>query len=36
VAVAAIKLHDGLSNAIEGMTRFVLFAAVLMLAGLGM
>jgi len=36
VAVAAINLHDGETNAIEGMTHFVLFAAFLMLAGLGM
>jgi Ca2+:H+ antiporter len=36
LAVAAINLHDGETNAIEGMTHFVLFAAFLMLAGLGM
>lgn len=35
LAVAAINLHDGESNAIEGSTHFVLFAAFLMLAGLG-
>jgi len=35
LAVAAINLHDGESNAIEGTTHFVLFAAFLMLAGLG-
>jgi Ca2+:H+ antiporter len=36
VAVAEIDLHDGETNAIDGMTHFVLFAAFLMLAGLGM
>jgi Ca2+:H+ antiporter len=36
LAVAAINLHDGETNAIEGMTHFVLFAAFLMLASLGM
>jgi Ca2+:H+ antiporter len=36
LAVAAINLHDGETNAIEGMTHFVLFAAFLMLAGLSM
>jgi Ca2+:H+ antiporter len=35
LAVAAINLHDGETNAIEGLTHFVLFAAFLMLAGLG-
>jgi Ca2+:H+ antiporter len=35
LVVAAINLHDGETNAIEGMTHFVLFAAFLMLAGLG-
>ncbi|WP_374347384.1 calcium:proton antiporter [Chitinimonas sp.] len=34
--VAAINLHDGETNAIEGMTHFVLFAAFLMLAALGL
>jgi Ca2+:H+ antiporter len=34
--VAAINLHDGETNAIEGMTHFVLFTAFLMLAVLGM
>ncbi|SDV46673.1 calcium:proton antiporter [Chitinasiproducens palmae] len=33
--VAAINLHDGETNAIEGLTHFVLFAAFLMLAVLG-
>jgi Ca2+:H+ antiporter len=36
LAVAAINLHDGETNAIEGMTHFVLCAAFLMLAGLGL
>jgi Ca2+:H+ antiporter len=36
LAVAAINLHDGETNAIEGLTHFVLFATFLMLAGLGM
>jgi Ca2+:H+ antiporter len=36
IAVAAINLHDGETNAIEGMTHFVLFSAFLMLAGMGM
>jgi len=36
LAVAAINLHDGETNAIEGTTHFVLFAAFLMLAGLGL
>ncbi len=34
--VAAINLHDGETNAIEGMTHVVLFATFLMLACLGM
>lgn len=33
---AAINLNDGQSNAIEGMTHFVLFATFLMLASLGL
>ncbi|GGP22447.1 calcium:proton antiporter [Silvimonas iriomotensis] len=33
---AAINLHDGETNAIEGLTHFVLFATFLMLAALGM
>ncbi|HEY9104239.1 calcium:proton antiporter [Chitinimonas sp.] len=33
--VAAINLHDGETNAIEGVTHFVLFATFLMLAGMG-
>lgn len=33
---AAINLGDGQSNAIEGMTHFVLFATFLMLSGLGL
>lgn len=36
LAVAAINLHDGETNAIEGLTHFVLFAAFLMLAGMGL
>lgn len=35
LAVAAINLHDGETNAIEGLTHFVLFATFLMLAFLG-
>ena len=35
LTIAAINLHDGETNAIEGMTHFVLFAAFLMLAALG-
>lgn len=35
LGVAAINLHDGETNAIEGLTHFVLFATFLMLAGLG-
>jgi len=34
--VATINLHDGETNAIEGMTHFVLFMAFAMLATLGM
>lgn len=34
--VATINLHDGETNAIEGMTHFVLFMAFAMLASLGM
>lgn len=34
--VAAINLNDGQTNAIEGMTHFVLFGAFLMLLGLGL
>lgn len=33
---AAINLHDGETNAIEGTTHFVLFAAFLMLSALGL
>jgi len=33
--VATINVHDGETNAIEGMTHFVLFMAFLMLAALG-
>ena len=33
--VAAINVHDGETNAIEGLTHFVLFAAFLMLAAMG-
>jgi Ca2+:H+ antiporter len=33
--VASINIHDGETNAIEGMTHFVLFMAFLMLASLG-
>lgn len=36
LVVAAINLHDGETNAIEGMTHFVLFATFLMLASLGL
>jgi Ca2+:H+ antiporter len=35
LVVAGINLHDGETNAIEGMTHFVLFATFLMLASLG-
>lgn len=34
--VAAINLNDGQTNAIEGMTHFVLFGTFLMLLGLGL
>ncbi len=34
--VAAINLNDGQTNAIEGMTHFILFGAFLMLLGLGL
>lgn len=34
--VASINLHDGETNAIEGMTHFVLFMAFVMLAVMGM
>jgi len=34
--VAAINLNDGQTNAIEGMTHFVLFGAFLMLLCLGL
>lgn len=33
--VAMMNLHDGKSNAIEGMTHFVLFATFIMLAVIG-
>jgi len=33
--VAMVNVHDGETNAIEGMTHFVLFLAFLMLAALG-
>jgi Ca2+:H+ antiporter len=33
--VASVNIHDGETNAIEGMTHFVLFMAFLMLAALG-
>jgi len=33
--VATINIHDGETNAIEGLTHFVLFAAFLMLSALG-
>ncbi|MDR3427441.1 calcium:proton antiporter [Silvimonas sp.] len=33
---AAINLHDGETNAIEGLTHFVLFATFLMLAAMGL
>jgi Ca2+:H+ antiporter len=35
LVVAAINLNDGETNAIEGMTHFVLFATFLALAFLG-
>jgi len=34
--VSAINLNDGETNAIEGMTHFVLFATFVMLSLLGM
>jgi Ca2+/H+ antiporter len=34
--VAAINLNDGQTNAIEGMTHFVLFATFVMLTMLGL
>ncbi|AYG59746.1 calcium:proton antiporter [Rhizobium jaguaris] len=34
--VAAINLNDGETNAIEGMTHFILFATFIMLTGLGL
>jgi len=36
LVVTAINLHDGETNAIEGLTHFVLFATFLMLASMGM
>jgi Ca2+:H+ antiporter len=33
---ASINLHDGETNAIEGMTHFVLFATFIMLSALGL
>ncbi len=36
LVVAGINLHDGETNAIEGMTHFVLFASFLMLACIGL
>jgi len=33
--VATINIHDGETNAIEGLTHFVLFAAFLMTSALG-
>ena len=33
--VASINIHDGETNAIEGLTHFVLFAAFLMLSSMG-
>ncbi len=36
LVVAGINLHDGETNAIEGMTHFVLFASFLMLANMGL
>ncbi len=35
LVVVAINLNDGQTNAIEGMTHFVLFATFLMLFALG-
>jgi Ca2+:H+ antiporter len=34
--VAAINLNDGETNAIEGMTHFILFATFIMLTALGL
>ena len=34
--VAAINLNDGETNAIEGMTHFVLFATFIMLSVIGL
>lgn len=36
LVVAMVNIHDGETNAIEGMTHFVLFTAFLMLASLGL
>jgi len=36
LVVAGINVHDGETNAIEGMTHFVLFATFLMLASMGL
>jgi Ca2+:H+ antiporter len=36
LVVAAINLNDGQTNAIEGMTHFVLFATFVMLTLLGL
>ncbi len=34
--VAAINLNDGQTNAIEGMTHFVLFSTFVMLSAIGL
>ena len=36
IIVAAINLNDGETNAIEGMTHFVLFATFIMLSLIGL
>ena len=36
LVVAAINLNDGQTNAIEGMTHFVLFATFIMLTMIGL
>jgi Ca2+:H+ antiporter len=35
LGVCTINIHDGETNAIEGLTHFVLFAAFLMLSAIG-
>ena len=36
LVIAGINVHDGETNAIEGMTHFLLFATFLMLANMGL